>query len=234
MPATPRHTSRARVEAKESSILEAAEKIFARVGFDGAKVSEIARAASVAEGTVYLYHKNKQDLLAGVVGRFWTQLTLGAEAAIQPNATTTEQLEQLGRYHLISILDQFEVVSLTYRARPQQEQDLVQVREYVRVFDRIMQRGVDRGELPKGTPIGQLRDVFFGTLEFSARTLKLRERPYDHSVVTNLLTIMVGSSGPTPSSAKDKEPSNRDLMNTLKSIQKQLKVVDKLSSNKSS
>ena len=221
------------MEAKESSILEAAEKIFARVGFDGAKVSEIARAASVAEGTVYLYHKNKQDLLAGVVGRFWTQLTLGAEAAIQPNATTTEQLEQLGRYHLNSILDQFEVVSLTYRARPQQEQDLDQVREYVRVFDRIMQRGVDRGELPKGTPIGQLRDVFFGTLEFSARTLKLRERPYDHSVVTNLLTIMVGSSGPTPSSAKDKEPSNRDLMNTLKSIQKQLKVVDKSSSNKS-
>ena len=223
MPATPRHTSRARVEAKESSILDAAEKIFARVGFDGAKVSEIARAASVAEGTVYLYYNNKQDLLAGVVGRFWTQLTLGAEAAIDPDATTAEQLEQLGRYHLNSILEQFEVVSLTYRARPQQEQDLDQVREYVRVFDRIMQRGVDRGELPKDSPIGQLRDVFFGTLEFSARTLKLRERPYDHSVVTNLLTIMLGSSESASSASKGKEPSNRDLMDTLKSIQKQLK-----------
>ena len=61
MPATPRHTSRARIEAKESSILDAAEKIFAQAGFDGAKVSEIARAASVAEGTVYLYYKNKPD-----------------------------------------------------------------------------------------------------------------------------------------------------------------------------
>ncbi len=226
MPATPRHTSRARVEAKESSILDAAEKIFARVGFDGAKVSDIARAASVAEGTVYLYYKNKQDLLAGVVGRFWTQLTLGAEAAIEPDATTAMQLEQLGRYHLQSLLNQFEVVSLTYRARPQQEQDLDQVREYVRVFDRIMQRGVDRGELPKDSPIGQLRDVFFGTLEFSARTLKLRERPYDHSIVTNLLAIMVGSSNATATAPKSKEPSNRDLMNTLKSIQKQLKTAD--------
>ena len=226
MPATPRHTSRARVEAKESSILDAAEKIFAQVGFDGAKVSDIARAASVAEGTVYLYYKNKQDLLAGVVGRFWTQLTLGAEAAIQPDATTAEQLEKLGRYHLNSILEQFEVVSLTYRARPQQEQDLDQVREYVRVFDRIMQRGVDRGELPRDTTIGQLRDVFFGTLEFSARTLKLRERPYDHSVVTNLLAIMVGSSNTAAGAANSKEPSNLDLMNTLISIQKQLKVAD--------
>ena len=222
MPATPRHTSRARIEAKESTILDAAEKIFARAGFDGAKVSDIARAASVAEGTVYLYYKNKQDLLAGVVGRFWTQLTLGAEAAIELDATTIEQLEQLGRYHLNSILEQFEVVSLTYRARPQQEQDLDQVREYVRVFDRIMQRGVDRGELSKDIPIGQLRDVFFGTLEFSARTLKLRDRPYDHSVVTNLLTIMVGSSNAAAAAPKGKEPSNRDLMNTLKSIQRHL------------
>jgi TetR/AcrR family fatty acid metabolism transcriptional regulator len=212
------------VEARESSILDAAEETFARVGFDGAKVSEIARAASVAEGTVYLYYKNKQDLLAGVVGRFWTQLTLGAEAAIEPDATTREQLEQLGGYHLNSILEQFEVVSLTYRARPQQEQDLDQVREYVRVFDRIMQRGVDRGELAKDTPIGQLRDVFFGTLEFSARTLKLRDLPYDHSVVTNLLTIMVGSSDIASGASKDKEPSNRDLMNKLKSIQKQLQT----------
>ena len=222
MPATLRNTSRARVEAKESSILDAAKRIFAQAGFDGAKVSDIARAASVAEGTVYLYYKNKQDLLAGVVGRFWNQLTLGAEAAIDPDATNKEQLEQLGRYHLQSLLNQFEVVSLTYRARPQQEQDLDQVREYVRVFDRIMQRGVDRGELPKDTPIGQLRDVFFGTLEFSARTLKLRERSYDHSVVTNLLSIMVGSTDAAAGASKGKEPSNRELMNTLKSIQKQL------------
>ena len=223
MPATPRHTSRARIEAKESSILDAAERIFAKAGFDGAKVSDIARAASVAEGTVYLYCKNKQDLLAGVVGRFWTQLTLGAEAAIEPDAATVKQLEQLGRYHLNSILEQFEVVSLTYRARPQQEQDLDQVREYVRVFDRIMQRSVDRGELPTDTRIGQLRDVFFGTLEFSARTLKLRERSYDHSVVTNLLSIMVDSTHAAAGKPKGKEPSNRELMNTLKSIQKQLK-----------
>jgi len=225
MPATPRHTSRARVEAKESSILDAAEKIFAQAGFDGARVSAIARAASVAEGTVYLYYKNKQDLLAAVVGRFWTQLTLGAEAAIEPDATTAVQLEQLGRYHLQSLLNQFEVVSLTYRARPQQDKDLDQVREYVRVFDRIMQRGVDRGEVPKDTPIGQLRDVFFGTLEFSARTLKLRERSYDHSVVTNLLSIMVGSTDGAAGKLKDKEPRNQDLMNTLKSIQKQLKTL---------
>jgi len=62
-------------------------------------------------------------------------------------------------------------------------------------------------------------------LEFSARTLKLRERSYDHSVVTNLLSIMVGSSDADAGKPKAKEPSNQDLMNTLKSIQKQLKTL---------
>jgi len=59
-------------------------------------------------------------------------------------------------------------------------------------------------------------------LEFSARTLKLSGRYYDHSVVSNSLSIMVGSSVTTSGAPKGKEPSNRDLMNTLKSIQKQL------------
>ena len=168
------NTSRQRLEARESSILDAAEQVFTRAGFDGAKIATIAQTAAVAEGTVYLYYRNKQDLLAGVVGRFWARLTLGAEEAITPEANAVTQLEQLARYHLHSILEQFEVVSLTYRARPQQERDLDQVRDYVRIFDRIMLRGIDRKELPDGVPTSQLRDVFFGTLEFSARTLKLR------------------------------------------------------------
>ena len=98
--------------------------MFTRAGFDGAKIATIAQTAAVAEGTVYLYYRNKQDLLAGVVGRFWARLTLGAEEAIIPEASAVTQLDQLARYHLRSILEQFEVVSLTYRARPQQERDL--------------------------------------------------------------------------------------------------------------
>jgi TetR/AcrR family fatty acid metabolism transcriptional regulator len=216
------NTSRQRLEAKESIILDAAEQVFTRAGFDGAKIATIAQTAAVAEGTVYLYYRNKQDLLAGVVGRFWARLTLGAEAAITSEANAVTQLEQLARYHLHSILEQFEVVSLTYRARPQQERDLDQVRDYVRIFDRIMLRGIDRKELPDGVPISQLRDIFFGTLEFSARTLKLRNQSYDQSIVTNLLALMGQSVTLDKPVTIAPEPSNSDLMRTLESIQDQL------------
>ena len=54
---------RQRHEAKYQRILDAALEIFARKGFHEAKISEIARTAGVADGTIYLYFKNKDDLL---------------------------------------------------------------------------------------------------------------------------------------------------------------------------
>jgi TetR/AcrR family fatty acid metabolism transcriptional regulator len=53
----------ARDPDKRLRILDAAVRIFARKGFFGAKVSEIAGEAGVADGTIYLYFKNKDDLL---------------------------------------------------------------------------------------------------------------------------------------------------------------------------
>lgn len=51
---------------KKDSILEAAEKIFAQKGFAKAQISEIARLANVADGTIYEYFKNKEDLLLSI------------------------------------------------------------------------------------------------------------------------------------------------------------------------
>lgn len=49
-------------EFRCEEILEAARKIFARKGFDNATVDEIAEAAGVAKGTVYLYFQSKRDI----------------------------------------------------------------------------------------------------------------------------------------------------------------------------
>lgn len=49
--------------SKREAIIEAAVKIFAQKGFFNAKVNDVAKAAGVADGTIYLYFKNKDDLL---------------------------------------------------------------------------------------------------------------------------------------------------------------------------
>jgi TetR/AcrR family fatty acid metabolism transcriptional regulator len=51
---------------KRERILKAAIKVFARKGFYATRVSEIAKAAKVADGTIYLYFKNKDDVLISI------------------------------------------------------------------------------------------------------------------------------------------------------------------------
>ncbi|MGC8596164.1 MAG: TetR/AcrR family transcriptional regulator [Candidatus Kryptoniota bacterium] len=59
---------------KEKDILEASIRVFASHGYYQAKISEIARAAGVATGSVYLYYKNKKTLLYKVFEHLWKEL----------------------------------------------------------------------------------------------------------------------------------------------------------------
>ncbi len=57
---------RALTEQRKTQILSAAATVFAAKGFERATISDIARAAGVAEGSIYNYFKNKQDLLVSL------------------------------------------------------------------------------------------------------------------------------------------------------------------------
>ena len=189
-----RSTQRQKIEAREACILAAAGQVFSEAGFEGARMADIARRAEIAEGTLYLYYKNKQDLLDAVVAKFWGDLTVGAENAIDVTLPSLVQLSALAKYHLQAIIDDFAIVGLTYRGTNNEAgQRRDQIRHYVRVFDQILLRGIDRGEVRSDIVIWQARDIFYGTLEFSARTLVLRDAGFDQRVVTNLIDLMHAS-----------------------------------------
>jgi AcrR family transcriptional regulator len=65
----PRPRSRQPADARRDQILDAATRVFSTSGFHGATVREIAREAGLAEGTIYIYFANKQDLLLGILSR---------------------------------------------------------------------------------------------------------------------------------------------------------------------
>src|SRR5678809_834769 len=79
---------------KRERILHAAERVFADHGFYNAKVSEIAKLAGVADGTIYLYFKSKDDLLISLFESRMERVNadLRATLAAEPNA-----LERLRR-----------------------------------------------------------------------------------------------------------------------------------------
>src|SRR5215510_8357045 len=67
---------------KRERILAAAERVFARRGFFAARVSEIAKDAGVADGTIYLYFRSKDDLLICLFEHRMKQVNDALRAAI--------------------------------------------------------------------------------------------------------------------------------------------------------
>ncbi len=59
---------------KEKDILEAAVKVFAEYGYHKAKISKVAEVANVATGSVYVYFRNKEDILLKIFDNLWDQL----------------------------------------------------------------------------------------------------------------------------------------------------------------
>jgi len=59
-------TKRRRASDKRDRILKAAVKVFAKSGFHATRVSEVAKAAGVSDGTIYLYFKSKEELLVSL------------------------------------------------------------------------------------------------------------------------------------------------------------------------
>ncbi len=73
---------------KHSKIIRAATKVFAKKGFFNARISDIAKEAKVADGTIYLYFNNKYDMLLSVfeekIGKLVEQITTQIEKEDDP------------------------------------------------------------------------------------------------------------------------------------------------------
>src|SRR5262245_54253001 len=101
IPATKR-SPRANVSTldKRDAILRAATQVFARRGFFQSQVADIARAAGVAAGTVYLYFRSKDDLLVSIFERTMKETLSEGHDAMAAVIDPRERLRLLARRHL--------------------------------------------------------------------------------------------------------------------------------------
>src|SRR6186997_3464229 len=85
---------------KRSAILRAAIGVFARCGYFNSKVADIAREAGVADGTVYLYFKSKEEILHSIFDRSVDEALDAARKQIALLVDPREKLRQLALLHL--------------------------------------------------------------------------------------------------------------------------------------
>lgn len=181
-----------RSEDRRRAILAAARDVFIEAGFDGARVAEIGRRAGIAEGTVYLYYKTKSALMEAVLAGFWQDLTQKARETVARHSDPLEQLRALADYHLTSVIRDLAFLDLAAKLRKAYSVDPETrdfLRAYVAVFDDIYAAGIAAGRFRHDQPAWIARDMFYGTLEYSARTIALRQEPRPTGVVDNLIRV---------------------------------------------
>jgi len=159
------------VDDKRQRILEAARKRFRHYGFKKTTMQEIARDAGVAVGTLYLYFKDKDELLVAGTEEYVTRHHQQAEAILASDASAADKLR---RY----VLDRFrasqatraggyspaaELVREVLRVRP--ERRLEEGRMMAEYFVRILRLGMETGELYSEDPERDAR-VFLLSLAF--------------------------------------------------------------------
>lgn len=196
---TARRRSRERLEERERGILDAATELFASHGFHATSTRKIAAAAGVSEGTVFHYFGNKNELMLGILDRFYNDVLNPRAAEILDTVMDTHgRLRSLALHHvhalaadsalMMRLLQVYVGVDLEILGQGDQSPLRDLNRSYVSHLDRMVREGIERGDLREDITIRPLRDLFFGTLEYGLRTHLYRHGTDDlESYVDSLL-----------------------------------------------
>src|ERR1700730_6361993 len=96
----PRKSSRNGASGKREAILRAAIRVFARNGYFNSKVAHIARAAGVADGTVYLYFKSKEEILHSIFDQNMAEAIAAGRRLVAQARDPREKLRRIALLHL--------------------------------------------------------------------------------------------------------------------------------------
>lgn len=181
-PRAARRTEAAPVD-KRDAILRAATRVFARRGFFGAQVADIAREAGVAAGTVYLYFHGKDDLLVSLFERAMTDAIAEARGVVEGATTAAERLQQIARLHLerigrdrdLAIVFQ---VELRQSTKFMERFSSTQLREYLGIIRDVIAGGQRTGGFRRDLNPTVTAKILFGALDEMATNWILSRRRY--------------------------------------------------------
>jgi TetR/AcrR family fatty acid metabolism transcriptional regulator len=160
----------ARDPEKRARILEAAIQVFARKGFFGAKVAEIADLAGVADGTIYLYFRNKHDLLISLFEERMDALLSGLRGALEGIEPGPEKLRACIDHLLAFAMenpDLMEVftVELRQSAKFMKEYSNPRFKEYLELVAGLIDEGQRQGRFRSNVSPPVVARALYGAMD---------------------------------------------------------------------
>jgi len=185
-----------RGEEKYRMILNAAKQVFAMEGFYNSKVSEIAREAHVADGTIYLYFKNKDDILISLFEEELTRIIKSQKAELEKIEDPCEKIIKFCDNHL-SIAESDRALAEVMQVELRQSNKFMREYKnkpflaYLNIIADIIIEGQEKGIFRPDIKHDIAARVIFGSLdELSTYLITAKRKRFDvHEVAT-----MVGNS----------------------------------------
>jgi TetR/AcrR family fatty acid metabolism transcriptional regulator len=172
-------------EDKRTRILKSAVKVFAQKGFYNSKVSEIAKNAGVADGTIYLYFKNKDEILISIFEEEMAKFIAKAYHEIQCENDVIEKIKKFIQTHLNFVrrnpkLAQVFQLELRQSNKFIKEYTGSKLRDYLNLIGNLIEEGQKQGLIRKDIHPGLAKRMLFGALdEIATHWVLLKNGKYD-------------------------------------------------------
>ena len=145
---------------RRAGILKAARKVFARHGYDGATMDDVAEACSIAKGTLYLYFKSKRQIYLGVLKEDLRLLREETRRAIEAASTAearirafiTSRFDFCDRHRDFFRIYNADISAIFVTAHPMQKDLREFYLEQARILAGLIAEGIRAGDLREVDP----------------------------------------------------------------------------------
>lgn len=176
-------STRSAVADKREAILRAATRVFARSGYFNSKVADIARAAGVADGTVYLYFKSKEEILHSIFDRSMDEAITEVRRRLEAITDPREKLRRIALLHLerlgadrdLAVVFQVELRGST---KFMEEFSAAGFAEYLGLIRATFEEGQRAGLFRSELNAKVVAKILFGALDEMATNWILSKRRY--------------------------------------------------------
>jgi len=177
------NSARPNVADKREAILRAATRVFARNGYFNSKVADIARAAGVADGTVYLYFKSKEEILHSIFDRSVDEAVADGRKQLEKLDDPREKLRRIALLHLerlgadrdLAVVFQVELRGST---KFMEEFSAAGFAEYLGLIRTTFEEGQAAGVFRKELNSKVMAKILFGALDEMATNWIISKRRY--------------------------------------------------------
>lgn len=168
---------------KREAILRAAITVFAHNGYFNSKVADIAREAGVADGTVYLYFKSKEEILHSIFDRSVDEALASAREQIELITDPRDKLRRIALLHLerlgadrdLAVVFQVELRGST---KFMEEFSAAGFAEYLALIRTTFEEGQRAGVFRSDLNSNVVAKIVFGALDEMATNWILSKRRY--------------------------------------------------------